>query len=383
MATMRRRLLFLGAVAGLTGVAVAARSRARRPADRIRFFIGTQGNGAGQGIFAAEIDERTGKLASLGVQAEVARPTWVHADPRRAMLFAVSELGNAGDRDGEILSFAIHGHSLAPIGRTGSGGGGATHLELDREGGTLFVANFAGSAAAIPVAPDGTLASPTSVVATSGSGPHRRQANPHPHGVTLAPGGRFLLVPDMGADRIFVYRVDARTRTLEADDDLTVALPAGSGPRLVSFGRDGRHAYLLTELSAELFTFRWDARAGRLTLAGSVALDEPGIAEGRSAAVLVRSEDGRFLYASNRRTNTIQVYAIARRTGSLQHIQSIAAGGSKPWGAAIAPGGRWLVVANQGDDLVRAFGIDRRNGRLTAGEGSLAIPTPTGIAFAD
>jgi 6-phosphogluconolactonase len=348
----------------------------------MRFFIGTQGNGAGQGIFAAEIDEQTGKLASLGLRAEVARPTWVHAAPQRPTLFAVSELGNAGDRDGEILSFAIDGHKLAPINRTGSGGGGATHLELDPNGGTLFVANFAGSAAAIPVAPDGTLASPTSVVATSGSGPHRRQAGPHPHGVTLAPGGRFLLVPDMGADRIFVYRVDANARTLKADDDLTVALPAGSGPRLVLFGRDGRHAYLLTELSAELFTFRWDARTGRLTLTGSVALDEPGIAEGRSAAVLVRSENGRFLYASNRRTNAVQVYAISRRAGSLRHIQSIAAGGSKPWGAAIAPGGRWLVVANQGDDLVRAFRIDRRNGRLTACAESLAIPTPTSIAFA-
>jgi 6-phosphogluconolactonase len=291
-------------------------------------------------------------------------------------------LGNAGDRDGEVLSFAIDGGSLAPIGRTGSGGGGATHLDLDPHGGTLFVANFAGSAAAIPVAPDRTLASPTSLVATNGSGPHRRQAGPHPHGVTLAPGGRFLLVPDMGADRIFVYRVDAKARTLEADDDLTVALPAGSGPRLILFGRDGRYAYLLTELSAELFTFRWDARSGRLTPAGGVALDEPGIVEGRSAAVLVRSEDGRFLYASNRRTNTIQVYAISRRAGSLRHIQSIAAAGSKPWGAAIAPGGRWLVVANQGDDLVRAFRIDRRNGRLTACAESLAIPTPTSIAFA-
>jgi 6-phosphogluconolactonase len=378
---MRRRLLFLGAMAGLTGAAIAARSRTRRPAGRIPFFIGTQGDGVGQGIFAAEIDERTGELSPFGLQAEVARPTWIHADARRPVLFAVSELGNAGDRDGEILSFAIRGHSLAPIGRTGSGGGGATHLDLDREGRTLFVANFAGGAAAIPVAPDGTLASPTSIVATSGSGPHRRQAGPHPHGVTLAPGGHFLLVPDMGADRIFVYRFDAKAKSLEADDALTVMLPAGSGPRLVSFGRDGCHAYLLTELSAELFTFRWDARSGRLTLADSVALDEPGIVEGRSAAVLVRSEDGRFLYASNRRTNAIQVYAIARRTGSLRHIQSIAAGGSKPWGAAIAPGGRWLVVANQGDDLVRAFGIDRRSGRLTAGGGSLAIPAPTGIAF--
>lgn len=97
--------------------------------------------------------------------------------------------------------------------------------------------------------------------------------------------------------------------------------------------------------------------------------------------MLVVSPDGRFLYASNRRTNTIEVFAIDRRSGRLRHIQTIEAGGAKPWGGAIAPGGQWLLVANQGSDRVNAFRIDRRRGLLAPAEGSLTVATPTAVTF--
>jgi 6-phosphogluconolactonase len=382
---MARPVAIFGAFSALAGLVTAgvARRRALKP---IRLFIGTQDSGPGQGIFTAELDPKTGALHSLRPAAEVARPTWLLADPGRAMLYAVSEVGNAGDRDGEVLSFAIAraDGQLRPAGSTGSGGGGATHLDYDHASGALFVANFGGgSVAAIPVAADGTLAPTASLQITSGSGPHRRQQGPHPHGVTLDPERRHLLVPDMGADRIFVYRFVHTTRTLAAHDVPFVALPPGSGPRLILFGRDGRFAYLLSELSAEIFTFRWDAAAGRLGQIGVTRLDEPGVDEStRSAAAIVRSGDGRFLYTSNRRSGEIVVHAIDRHSGILSFVQRISAGGAKPWGAEIAPGGRWLVVANQGSDAIIAFRIDRRTGRLSRVEGGLSVPTPTCIAFA-
>jgi 6-phosphogluconolactonase len=141
--------------------------------------------------------------------AEVERPTWVLMDPARPVLYAVSEVGNAGDRIAEVLSFSVRkdNASLVPLSRTSSCGGGATHLALHPAGSRLFVANFGGGqVATLSVAVDGTLGAALSVQTTYGSGPHRRQSGPHAHGVTLDPSGRFLLVPDMGADRVFVYR---------------------------------------------------------------------------------------------------------------------------------------------------------------------------------
>jgi 6-phosphogluconolactonase len=267
------------------------------------------------------------------------------------------------------------------LSRTGSGGGGATHLALSPDGTALFVANFGGAQVAVlPVAGDGAVAPFTSIRLQVGSGPHRRQQSAHPHGVTLDPSKRCLLAPDMGADRVFVYRYDAAFKTL-AEAGPAEELPAGSGPRLILFGRDGRFAYLLTELSAELFVYRWDESTGGLTLIGRTPLDAPDADDDRSAAAITLSADGRFLYASNRTTNAIQAYAIDPETGLLSEVQRVAAGGAKPWHAEISPSGRWMVVANQGSNLLCAFAVDPDSGRLTAAGSGVAVPAPTGIAF--
>jgi len=346
--------------------------------------VGTQGTGGDQGIFAARFDELTGQLIPLGLAFEVERPTWLTSDPAQPILYSVSEVGNAGDREGEVLSFTVDAVTgqLRLLGRTTSGGGGATHLALDRESGALFVANFGGGqVAAIPVDRAGGLSPLSSLQATAGSGPHRRQQGPHPHGVTLDPSRRFLLAPDMGADRVFLFRYDSTARTLSVADPAFVALPSGSGPRLLVFGRDGRFAYLLTELSAEVFTFAWDGGLGCLTQVGRIALDAPDAEGARSAAAIFLSLDGRFLYVSNRATGAIHVLAIDEATGGLTDIQQIASGGAMPWSIEIAPSGRWLIVANQASDLLIVFAVDRASGRLTPTEASLAVPKPTAIAF--
>jgi 6-phosphogluconolactonase len=347
-------------------------------------FIGTQQAGADQGIVAARLDGESGALTLLGTAAVVERPTWTLADPVRPILYAVSEVGNKGERMAEVLSFAIEaqdGH-LRPISRVSSGGGGATHLALDPRGDRLFVANFGGGeAATIPVASDGTLGAPLSIQTGYGSGPHRRQTGPHAHGVTLDPSRQYLLVPDMGADRIFIYRYDAANGALQPAGPAYATTPTGSGPRLLLFGSDGRQAYLLTELSAEIFAYRWNAIEGNLEEIGQVALDDDVSLDNRSAAAFAMSNDGRFLYASNRRTSMLHVFAIDSQTGLPSEIQQIGCGGDKPWCAEISPGGRWLLVANQDSNTLCSFAIEPGSGLLSATTCKLGVETPTGIAI--
>lgn len=376
---MRRRgLAVLGGVAVAAIIGATLMLRRRRPASTL-IYVGTQASGPGEGIFAAWFDEARGTFAPIGWVAEAERPTWLVADPDRRRLFAVSEVGNAGDRIGSVLSYRYDPGSgaLTPVQRVSSEGGGPTHLEFDTARAGLFVANFGGgSVGIVPMDADGTLASVRALQVRTGSGPHRRQQSAHPHGATLDPGGKVLLVPDMGADRVFLYRYDAGARTLDPAGE--VATPPGSGPRTILFGRDGRFAYLLSELSAELFVYRWDR--GALTEIAKVPLDRPGT-EGRSAAAFLLSPDGRFLYASNRATHAIQVYAVDRQTGMLSEVQRIAAGGEKPWCCAWSASGKWLLTCNNGSGEVRAARVSRRTGKLKAFAEGVAVPLPTGLAF--
>jgi 6-phosphogluconolactonase len=386
MIMRRRHLVALGLSLCLLAPAASAQERQGKCAGGacrdVLVYLGTQGSGAGQGIFVARLNEATGTLTPPALAAEVERPTWLLPDPRRGRIFTVSETGNAGERQGQVQSFAVGAAgALKPIGRAGSGGAGPTHLAYDRRSATVFVANYgSGHVGAVAVGGDGSLAPAGSTAAHGGSGPHRRQQGPHAHAVVMDPTGHFVLSPDLGADKVFIHRIGA-SGAFAPGEPAAAALPAGSGPRHMVFSHSGRFAFVITELSAEIYSFRWDARAGRLSEAGRVALDKPDFTGAHSAAEIALSEDGRFLYASNRAANALQVYAVDERRGSLAEVQRVASGGLNPWSFGIAPGGRWMLVANQGSNSLALFAVDHRTGRLTPTSAGLTVPKPVAIAF--
>lgn len=374
---LRRGLLIFTALAGL-----ATQATAQTPGTLM--YIGTQGGGPGQGIFAARLDPATGALTDLGLALETERPTWLETDPHRPILYGVNETGNDGRSQGGVFSLAIDPASgkLRPLSQTSSGGGGATNLTYDAKADTVFVANFGGGqVSAIPVKSDGALSRVSSVQTDYGTGPTKRQAGPHAHGVTLDPSGRFVLAPDLGADRVFVYRFDPGSKQLTPAEPPFAALPPGSGPRHLVFSRDGRFAFLDTELSAMVYTFRWDAKAGRLDQVASLPIDGPDFSGQKSAAELGVSADGRFLYVSDRGANTLIVYGVDARTGGLHEVQRMACGGDVPWSFSIDPSGRWLLVANQASGGIAEFQVDVASGRLTPTANSISVPKPVRVAF--
>ncbi|MFJ8113122.1 lactonase family protein [Streptomyces sp. NPDC096132] len=233
--------------------------------------------------------------------------------------------------------------------------------------------------AALPIRPDDGLGTPASVMVDTGSGPHPRQTGPHPHHVVVAPGGRFALVADFGADRVFVYRFDRGTRVLSADEPIgprSYAVPPGSGPRRLHFHPDGRTLYLLNALTADLHILDWNPWNGRIALAQTLSTDSPEYTGTKSAAELGTSRDGRFVYTSNRGENTLVVFTADQRTGRLTLAQRIPCGGLSPWSFTIHRSNRWMFVANQVSSSVNLFAIDLRSGKLTDTGNSMPVPNP-------
>ena len=85
-----------------------------------------------------------------------------------------------------------------------------------------------------------------------------RQEAPHPHGVILDPTQRYLLIPDLGADRVHVFAVDQATAKLTPLDSLVTG--PGYGPRHGAFSLkpiNGNYIfYLVGELSGNLTAYR-------------------------------------------------------------------------------------------------------------------------------
>jgi 6-phosphogluconolactonase len=342
-------------------------------------YVGTQASE----IHALRLDAGAGRLAPLGKVAGEGAPTWVLAHPRLPVLYAAD---NAKDREGRVIAYAIDRAtgSLARLGEAPAGGSGTTYLSFDAASDTLFAANFgSGSASSIAVDAQGRPGPLVSTICATGSGPHRRQASAHAHSIAVDPSSRRVLVPDLGADRVFVYGFDRAGRTLVPDDPArpqSFTAPPGSGPRHLAFG--GAYTYVLNELAADIMVLRRDDAGGSLALAQSVPLGSPGFEGTKSGSEIAASADGRFVYAANRGEHALQVYRADAVTGELALVQRVPSGGEVPWGFALDPSGRWLAVANQRSSNVALFAVDPATGMLSASGAPVPVPSPTSIAFA-
>jgi 6-phosphogluconolactonase len=266
-------------------------------------------------------------------------------------------------------------------GGTGLGGGGVSYVGVDRPSSTLLVANFEdGFTATLPISKTGALEPPASIAQDTGSGPNPRQTGPHPHHVAIDPTGRFALVADFGADRVFVYHFDRATRALSAGRYSYPTTP-GSGPRRVAFHPNGRVLYLLSELTADLQTLQWEPTSGQLTHRQTLSIVTSGFTGTKSASDLAVSRDGRYVYAGDRSENSLVVHAVDPRTHLLTPIQRIPCGGVTPWAFSVHPNGRWLLVANEASSTVNLFGVDQQSGKLTDTGKSISVPNADSITF--
>ena len=387
---MKRQMAAVGLCLGLAAFQVQAGDKTSE-----LVYIGTHGSGqpqqeqgksSPQGIYAARLDTATGHLSPLGLQVELERATWLVSHPSLPVIYAVADSGGGMSADSNIHSFAVDQTSgkLTQMNKQGAGGRDATDMDLDVVSRTLFVANHgSGSVTALPLQPDGSLDKVASSAKDYGTGPNPRQKMPEAHGVAADPSHRYVLVADFGADRIFVYRFEGTTRTLTPAQPPYESIPSGSGPRHLVFLPNKKFVYLDTELTAELRAYRWDANHGRLHLVQTLSPYPAGYSGAdKSAAEIVVSRDGRFLYVSLRGDqDSIVGYAVNKQSGTLKEIQRIASHGKTPWSFGIDPTGHWMLVTNEASDSVAVLNIDPATGKLSATNESMSLPKPVTVTF--
>jgi 6-phosphogluconolactonase len=351
-------------------------------------WIGTytsRGNGSSGsvGIYSFQWDSVSGTMSALREAAAVANPSFLTVHPNGRYLYAVNE--SASPDGGAVTAFAIADSPSEPLRNLGSVpsmGKGPCHVSLNSTGHWLFVANYgSGTIAVYPVQSDGRLGEAVQTIQHQSSGAEdSRSQPPHAHEVVQSPDGRFLLAADLGLDKVFVYRFDSATGKLTPNTPAAASFPPGHGPRHLVFSKDGRKIYVLTELTANLVTLRWDARRGAMTQLFEISTLPAGDGGKPSAAEIVLHPSGKFLYASNRaESNTIAAFRIGP-DGTPEFVGSVPSGGKTPRFIGIDPSGRYLMAANQDSDTISLFHINPVSGALTS-RGSIAVAAPVDIVF--
>jgi 6-phosphogluconolactonase len=344
-------------------------------------YIGTYTRPPSQGIYVWRFDAAGGKLTPLGLAAKTSNPTFLAVAPNQRFLYAANE-----DKAGTISAFAIDAANgrLKLLNSVGSRGSGPCHVAVAPSGKWVFAANYnSGSVAVFPVREDGTLGEATGFVQHVGSSVNaQRQSGPHAHSANLAPDGRWLLVADLGLDRILSYRLDAVKGALSPGDPPFTKIAPGSGPRHMAFGKDGRFAYAINEMLATVTVFRYDSARGSLQELQTAQVTPDGYTGQKSSAEIAVDAAGKFLYASNRGDSTIAVFRIDGDKGTLTLVERVSTQGKTPRNFAIDPSGAFLFAANQDSGTVVEFRIDPATGRLTPAGNVLEVASPVCIVFA-
>jgi len=215
-----------------------------------------------------------------------------------------------------------------------------------------------------------------------------RQSKPFPHQAILDPEGKFLVVPDLGADAIRILAIDSKT--LKYTEKKSVKLPPGTGPRHGAFAQvNGKtFFYVVGELTNTLHGFEvTSCKGGELkfkeiykSLTGGQGAQTPP--EGTSAAEVQISPDNKFVIVSSRNEKNILIdnfdatnstklpsdplysFKIDQRNGKLTHVDTASAGGVNPRHFSLNKDGSIVASALQSDGRIVLIARDVATGKL-------------------
>ena len=347
-------------------------------------YIGTYSRNGSEGVYVYRMDPDTGAWTSLGVGAVGDNPSFVALHPTGRFLYTVNEVNSfRGQESGGVTAFAIDPGTggLTLLNQQASVGTGPCHIDVDATGKYALVANYAGgSVAMLPIGTDGKLGVASDFHQHVGSSITPRQNMPHAHSINVDPTNKYAFVPDLGQDKVVIYRLDLeRGKLLPNEAQAYVRVAPGGGPRHFCFHPNGRYAYVINEIGNTITVFSYDASRGVLGEIQHIGTLPEGF-DGRSHTADIHFHpSGRFLYGSNRGHDSIAIFAVDAGAGKLTPIAHESTRGEIPRNFGLDPTGRFLYVANQNSDNVVAFRIDQETDRLTPTGDEIKVPVPVCI----
>ena len=333
-------------------------------------IIGSYSSKNSEGIYVYKFNSITGEPVFVS-SIKVSNPSFLAVSPNQKFIYAVNE--NADSTrftvTGYIAAFSFNktNGKLSFINKHESGGKHPCYVTIDKTGKWVIAGNYSsGSLAVLPVKANGSLDSAVQVIQHEGrSVAEGRQDDPHVHATVLSNDNKTLYVPDLGIDKVMIYKFNNKTGRLTAAPMPFALTEPGAGPRHFDIHPNNKYAYLMEELTGTVSVFEIykDGSLESIQNISSLPRDFDG---NIGSADIHVSPDGKFLYASNRgESNTIGIFKINPATGLLTWVDHQSTLGKAPRNFNFDPTGNFLLVANQNTHDIIIFKRDETTGLLT------------------
>ena len=340
--------------------------RAEEKGGAMRVYV----SGYHQDITCFEFDSKSGELKKLSASVGGKNPSYLAFHPNGKYLYSCNE----NNPEGKVTAFSINpaDGSLTKLSEASSAGPGPCHVYVHPSGKWVFSANYTGGTIGVlPIKEDGSVGEPVQKLAPGAKS----------HEMMCDASGKHVFAPCLGANIVTQFNFDEKTGQLTPNTPPSIELPAGAGPRHITFAPGEANAYITNELDLTVTACAYDNAKGLLTILNTQTQLPVPKEKGWSSAHVVVTPNGKFVYTSNRGHNSISIFKRDPDKGTLTLTANENGGGdvSVPRDFTLDPSGSYMLVANQHTSTVTVF-------RCNADTGALAklntIPVPNGPSFA-
>lgn len=331
--------------------------------DTLLMLVGSYASADQEGIKTYRFNQETGEAVLASTLSGIENPSFLVPTENGTHVYAVGETEKGFTANALALDTLTVGLTL--LNSQSTGGASPCYITVSPDGKFVLTANYMGANITVfPRLSDGKLGE-GHVISFQGKGADKeRQEQPHLHCVYFTPDGKLLLANDLGLDCIHAFPVKPASGTKGTDllDEAAafdIELAPGSGPRHTCFDKQGKHAYLLTELSGEVVVWTYDGKT--LIQQQVIKADTVGA---KGSADIHLSPDGKFLYASNRlQADGVAIFKVSPSDGTLTKV-GYQLTGIHPRNFTITPNGKFLLVACRDTNEIQVFARDAETGLL-------------------
>jgi len=330
-------------------------------------YFGTYTRRLSQGIYQADFDTKTGQLSNLKLFAAEPSPTYLAFDKLNHLYTVGSKDGHGGiaayQTDGTLLNHVV------------TEGAPHCYVAVDEKRGLVYGANYhKGQVLVYKRKEDGSLEL-ADTVQHSGHGPHENQASPHVHFTDLTPD-QYLVTCDLGTDEVTTYDVNPEGKLNKLT---TYNCSPGAGARHLVFHNHYKIAYLICELNSTIEVLIYDG-VGAFEKMQVISTLPEGFNDFNGTAAIRLSQDGKYLYASNRGHDSIVVYTILA-DGSLELLEFVPTNGKTPRDFILSPDQEFLIAVHQDSDNATVFKRNPETGRLAELSNDFHVPEAVCVTF--
>lgn len=329
----------------------------------------------GKGIGCFELDGKSGALTFVCNTVQRS-PSYLVISKDKTHLYAVEEMY-------ENLNPLVHAYKIEKEGKLRLlntqkiHGDYACHLAIIQD--RLLIACYvSGNILSYPILKDGRLAPCEQEIKHKGIGHNKeRQEAPHPH--MIYPFHKeHLYAVDLTLDIAKAYRLDSDTKLWQESPSLDIKIDKGCGARHMVMHSKETFAFILGELTGEIVVADLRSKESKIVQKISIV---PNIYHGEIGGAAIRMHPGgKYLYASNRGSDSIAIFKVDKATGKLSLVAHQPTEGKAPRDFNIDPTGTWLVVANQDSNTLVVFKINSMDGTLDLNS-KINVETPVNICW--